>query len=52
MNCSLSNIITDFYKGQPLAGISTGLFFLVLNNIYKICKSEEKQMTLNVIIIA
>ena len=48
MNCSLSDVITDFYNGHPPVGISTGSFCLSLNTIHKICKSEEKQMILDI----
>ena len=48
MNCSLSNVTTDFFKGRPPDGISTGLFLLG-NMIHKI---KERQMLLVIIIIA
>ena len=43
-----------FYKGHPLVSISSGLNFFCLsqNMIHKICKSEEKQMIWDIIIIA
>ena len=52
MNCFLSNVMIDFYKGHLLVSISTGLVLLVLNVILKICGSEEKQMIFDVIIVA
>ena len=51
MNCFLSNVVRDFVKGHPPVGISTRLFLLVLNMIHKICKSQEKQMILDFIVI-
>ena len=52
MNSSLSNVITDFYKGHPPVGISTRSFLLVLKMIHEICESEGKEMILDIIIIA
>ena len=52
MNSSFSNVITDFYKRQLPVSISTGLFLLVLKHDSQNLKSEERQMILDVIIIA
>ena len=51
VNCSFLNFTADFYKGHPPVSISTGLFFF-FNVIRKICKSAEKQVILDFIIIA
>ena len=45
-------VITDFNKVHPPVNISTGLFCFSENVIQKICESEEKQLILDVIIIA
>ena len=38
MNCSLSNVITDFYKRHPSVSTSTGMFLLG-SHVYKyLCK--------------
>ena len=45
MNCSLSNVLTDFNKGDPPVGIPTGSFLLVLKhdsqNLYKRRKTND-----------
>ena len=52
MNCSFSNVITDFYKGgHTPVSISTGLFSLVFKHDLKICNSEERKIILDIIII-
>ena len=53
MNCSLSNVITDFYKGQPPVSIATRMLLLVLkHDSQNFEKSEEQQMILDIMIIA
>ena len=51
MNCSLSTVITNFYKGHPPVSISTGLLLLALKHDLQNFKSEEKQIILDIIII-
>ena len=51
MNSSLSNVISDFYKRHPAVRISTWLFLIFINMIYKICESQEKQTILDIIFI-
>ena len=49
INCSLSNVMTDFYKGYPAVGISTGFFLLDSLNFIKV---KKKQIIVHIIIIA
>ena len=51
-DCSLSNVITDFYEEHPPVSISTALFLFVLRMVHQIYKSKEKQIMLDIIIIA